>query len=152
VLDTKETLQPLLSEVLRPRQFEDLSQPQRVIDRFRKMIETRSIMNMLFYGKSGTGKTSVARILINTLGPESSIEVDGSFAKRGGFDTTRIQQFCSSVALSGGVKICFIDQADNVPINAQETLCKVIEDCSANAFSFSRLIMCPRLLPRFARG
>ena len=31
-------------------------------ERLQKMIETNSIMNMLFYGKVGTGKTSAARL------------------------------------------------------------------------------------------
>jgi replication-associated recombination protein RarA len=46
----------LLSELLRPRQLGDLSQPQHIIDRLQKMVDRRSPMNMLFYGGAGTGK------------------------------------------------------------------------------------------------
>jgi hypothetical protein len=46
------TIEPgtLLSDLLRPRQLGDLSQPQRIIDRLQKMVDTQSPMNMLFYG------------------------------------------------------------------------------------------------------
>ena len=51
-----------LSEILRPQTVSDLTLPTPIIDRLQKMIETNSIMNMLFYGKVGTGKTSAARL------------------------------------------------------------------------------------------
>ena len=52
------TIEPraLVSKLLRPRQLADLSQPQRVIDRLQKMVDTRSPMNMLFYGGPAPGK------------------------------------------------------------------------------------------------
>jgi DNA polymerase III delta prime subunit len=65
------------------------------------------------------------------LGPQDSIEIDGSHATRGDVVTKRILQYCSSIAFSG-VKICFIDEADNMPRIAQEALRKVIEDYSDN--------------------
>jgi DNA polymerase III delta prime subunit len=132
VLSVNGTLKPLLSELLRPRQAGDLNQPQFIIDRVQKMIETRSPMNMLFYGGSGTGKTSAARIFIDTLSPDDSIELDGSLAAGGDF-VTGIQRFCSSLGMFGGVKICFVDQADLMPSKTQKTLSKVIEDNSDNA-------------------
>jgi replication-associated recombination protein RarA len=64
----------LVSELLRPQRLGDLTLPQRVIDRLQRMIHERSIMNMLFYGRPGLGKTSAARVFINALGPQDSIE------------------------------------------------------------------------------
>jgi replication-associated recombination protein RarA len=78
----------LLSELLRPQQLGDLTLPQRVVGRLQMMVETQSLMNMLFYGKPGAGKTSAARILINALGREDSIEIDGSSAT--GVDSVRV--------------------------------------------------------------
>jgi replication factor C small subunit len=65
------------------------------------------------------------------LGPEDSIGIDGSHATRADFVTKRILPYCSSIAFAG-VKICFIDEADNMSRNAQEALRKVIEDYSDN--------------------
>jgi replication-associated recombination protein RarA len=69
---TMTKLKTPFSEMLRPQQLVDLSQPERVIDRLQRMVETRSLMNMLLHGELGTGKTSAARILINMLGPDDS--------------------------------------------------------------------------------
>jgi replication factor C small subunit len=41
------------------------------------------------------------------------------------------QQYCGSIAFDG-VKICFIDEADNMSRNAQDALRKIIEDYSDN--------------------
>jgi DNA polymerase III delta prime subunit len=78
-------------------------------------------MNMLFYGSPGGGKTSAGRILIKALGPEDSIEV---------FVRDHIGRFSSSLAMNGGSKICFIDEADYVSKPAQAALRKVVEDYS----------------------
>ena len=51
-----------LPEIMRPQTVNDLTLPRPMIDRLQTMIETKAIMNMLFYGKVGTGKTSAARL------------------------------------------------------------------------------------------
>ena len=121
----------LVSELLRPQQLGDLTLPQRVINRFQRMIGSGSIMNMLFYGGPGLGKTSAARVFINALGV-SSIEIDGSLATGVDFVRQRIVGFSSSVAFNGGMKLCFIDEADYVSQNAQAALRHVIEESSDN--------------------
>ena len=69
----------LLSEALRPQRLPHLTLPQTQIERLQQMIVSGSIMNMVFYGKPGIGKTSAARILIKELGAqENSIEINGS--------------------------------------------------------------------------
>jgi DNA polymerase III delta prime subunit len=122
----------LVSELLRPQQLGDLTLPQRVIDRLQRMVGSGSIMNMLFYGKPGLGKTSAARIFIHALGPHDSIEVNGSSATGVDFIRERIEGFSSSVAMNGGRKICFIDEAEFVSKQAQAALRKVIEEYSDN--------------------
>ena len=47
----------------------DLALPTRVLERLQRMMDSRRLMNMLFYSKPGTGKTSAARIFINTPWP-----------------------------------------------------------------------------------
>ena len=46
----------LVSELLRPQQLGDLTLPKRIIDRLQRMIETDSVMNMLFHGEPGLGQ------------------------------------------------------------------------------------------------
>ena len=56
-----------LSELLRPTELADLIQPLELIQRLERMVERRALVNMLFHGKPGLGKTSAARILANKL-------------------------------------------------------------------------------------
>ena len=57
----------LLSELLRPQQLGDLTLPQRDIERLKQMVHSGTIMNMIFYGRPGLGKTSAARAIIADL-------------------------------------------------------------------------------------
>jgi replication-associated recombination protein RarA len=52
----------LISEILRPSSFDDLVITDDIKKRLIKMRDTTNVMNMLFYGKPGTGKTSAAKI------------------------------------------------------------------------------------------
>jgi DNA polymerase III delta prime subunit len=116
------------SELLRPRQFGDLMLPQRITHRFEEMYSRGRPMNVLFYGPPGTGKTSAARIFTATAGLYSGTEINGSSETGVEFIRTGIKRFASSVSFKGGVKICFIDEADYLSSSAQAALRKVIED------------------------
>ena len=129
-------LKPLFSEILRPRQLSDLALPQRDIDNLERMVEARAIMNLLFYGKSGTGKTSAARVILSTLSPHASIEIDGSLLTGGEFVREKIEPYVSSGCLYGG-KICFLDQADLAFKRAQNALLKVVENSRSCRYIFA---------------
>jgi hypothetical protein len=83
-------LKPLFSEILCPRQLSDLTLPQQDIDKLEQMVASRAIMNLLFYGKTGSGKTSAARVILSILAPRSSVEIDGSLLTGAAFPMTRI--------------------------------------------------------------
>lgn len=57
----------ILSEKLRPTNFDDLILDPKIKDRLKKMFETKKVMNMIFYGQPGCGKTSAARIFTESL-------------------------------------------------------------------------------------
>jgi DNA polymerase III delta prime subunit len=129
----------LLSELLRPQQLSDLTLPQRDIDRLQKMIDSRSIMNMIFHGKPGLGKTSAARAITNSMkdcAPDSGvdvIEIEGSL--RNGIDVVRdIERYASSFSLwnNSFPKLCIIDEADYLTGPAQAGLRHMIENWSQN--------------------
>jgi putative ATPase len=118
-----------LSEILRPQALSDLTLPTPIIGRLQKMIETNSIMNMLFYGKVGTGKTSAARLFEDSTdlhifgGGRMFMQWDGASAKDVDFIKKNIK---GSLGLAG-FKICFLDRADLVPKAAQQAIPSVIE-------------------------
>jgi replication factor C subunit 3/5 len=124
-------LKPLFSELLRPLQLGDLTLPQRDIDRLQRMLDEGTIMNMLFYGSPGLGKTSAANILIKN-GNFSKMEINGSSETGIDFVRTKIEGFAYSGSVMLRPKICFIDEADYLSKNAQAALRRVIEKSSRN--------------------
>jgi replication factor C subunit 3/5 len=137
----------LISELLRPQRLSDLTLPQKVIDRLQRMIELGSIMNMVFYGEPGLGKTTAARIFINELGPDDSIEINGSTATGVDYVRDHIERFASSFSMFGGNKICFIDEAEFMSKSAQAALRKVIEQTSCNCRYLFAVNDISKLLP-----
>src|SRR6516164_4018107 len=71
-MNTKVTSKPrLLSELLRPQEIGDLTLPASDIEHLSRMVTSRSIMNMLFYGKPGLGKTAAARAIARLVDTDS---------------------------------------------------------------------------------
>ena len=56
----------LISETLRPKKFNELVLDKQFQDKLQKMHDSRNVMNMIFYGKPGSGKTSAARIFVDS--------------------------------------------------------------------------------------
>jgi replication-associated recombination protein RarA len=113
-----------LPEIMRPQTLGDLTLPRPMIDRLQTMIETRAIMNMLFYGKIGTGKTSAARLFEDSADlyalcrRRMFVQRDGSSVKNADIIRKDITESLSFV----GFKICFLDGADLIPKAAQQAL------------------------------
>ena len=72
--------------------------------------------------------------LSTPLGPDDSIEINGSSTNSIDYVRNHIERFSSSLAINGGMKICFIDEADYVtkPRKVRyEKLLKIIRIMSA---------------------
>ena len=121
----------LISETLRPKNFDELVLDKQVIDKLQKMHDTHNVMNMIFYGKPGSGKTSAARIFADS--PEfDTLTLNGSLETKIETVRTKIINFATSMSLYSHHKICFIDEADYLSKSAQASLRGVIEDTSKN--------------------
>lgn len=121
----------LISEYLRPSSFDELVLSDEIRSRLLKMQDTGNVLNMLFHGKPGSGKTSAAKIFTDCE-KFDVITINGSLETKIDDVRTKIVNFCSSVSLFGNQKIVFIDESDYLSKNAQAGLRKVIEDSSEN--------------------
>ena len=88
-----------------------------------------SIQNLLLHGVAGTGKTTLAKLLVKNIDCDY-LYINASDER--GIDTIRekIIPFASSMSFSG-VKIVILDEADYLTPQAQATLRHTIEACSA---------------------
>lgn len=146
-------MQELISEYLRPNNFDDIALPSQLRDKLQKMFDSKEVMNMLLYGKPGTGKTTVAKIFVNSDMYET-IELNGSVQTSIDDIRKTVQNFATSCSMFDAHKICFIDEADYLSKNAQAGLRNVIESTSkncrfiftANDISKIHPALCSRLL------
>ena len=84
---------------------------------------------MIFYGRPGTGKTSAVRIIEACLDADP-LELNGPVEAKIGDIRSKVERFASCVSLTGGPKICFIDEAEFLSKPAQASLRYVIENTS----------------------
>ena len=119
-------------EAHRPKKVSETILPPELKQTFQNIVDGGEILNMMFTGSAGTGKTTVAKAICEELDLDY-IVINGS--EEGNIDTLRgkIRQFASSVSLSGGYKVVILDEADYLnPQSTQPALRGFIEEFSNN--------------------
>lgn len=105
--------------------FKDDSQRKTV----QKWIGEGIIPHVLFYGGAGTGKTTLAKVLINELGVQDSDVLYINASRDNGVDMIRdrITRFASTMPW-GDFKVVLLDEADYITDNGQAALRGVMEE------------------------
>ena len=122
----------LWCEKYRPKTIQDTVLSADLKQTFQQFVDDKVVPNLLLTGRAGTGKTTVARAMLEELGCDYII-INGSM--NGNIDTLRndISNFASSVSLSGGRKYVILDEADYLnPNSTQPALRNFMEEFSKN--------------------
>lgn len=119
----------LLWEKYRPKKFEDIILLPRIREHFKDGLKG----NYIFYGSFGTGKTSLARILIGSYEKNvSHLEINSSLYTSIDVLRSEIDDFCKyrSMFSTDGSKYVFLDEFDRVSAQFQDAFKAFIEKYS----------------------
>lgn len=123
-----------LIEKWRPKEFKEVV-GLKDIERFSIMIsDPLEMPNLLFYGPQGTGKTSLAKIIINKLQPINVLRINGSDTT--GVDTIRdkVYNFMTSKSSeSNKPRLVWIEEFDFMSKSSFAALRSMIEQYIQNA-------------------
>jgi DNA polymerase III delta prime subunit len=98
------------------------------------MVADKTIPHLLLSGVQGSGKTTIAQVLINEIDFESSDVLVINASDENSVDVMRdkIKNFISTFAM-GGFKIVLLEEADYLTLNGQAVLRKYMEDPASPA-------------------
>ncbi|HEX5185704.1 MAG TPA: AAA family ATPase [Nitrososphaeraceae archaeon] len=97
-------------------------------EKLKQYFKENDIPNMLFAGKAGTGKTTLAKLIVANLGCDSLFL---NASDENGVDTIRekVKTFASSASFKP-LKVIILDEADFLTQEAQAALRNIIEEFS----------------------
>ena len=118
----------LLVEKYRPIKLENYVGNKNIKKSISSYLEQNDIQNLIFYGSAGTGKTTLAKLIVKNLDCDH-IYINASDER--GIETIRdkVSSF-ASVASFKPIKVVILDEADFLTIQAQASLRNIIETFS----------------------
>ena len=118
----------LLVEKYRPIKLENYVGNKNIKKSISSYLEQNDIQNLIFYGSAGTGKTTLAKLIVKNLDCDH-IYINASDER--GIETIRdkVSGF-ASVASFKSLKVVILDEADFLTIQAQASLRNIIETFS----------------------
>ena len=126
MVSTKEN--SLLNEKYRPTTLDKFVGNENLKKSLSKYLEQNDILNLIFYGPAGTGKTTLAKLIVSNLECDY-LYINASDER--GIETIRdkVQGFASTISFEP-IKVVILDEADFLTIQAQASLRNIIETFS----------------------
>ena len=120
----------LFVEKYRPQDLNGFVGDDTIRLKIQEYLKTGKLQNLLLFGPAGTGKTSLAKLIVKQLEADH-LYINASDER--GIDTIRekIIPFASSIGFNG-LKVVILDESDYLTAQAQATLRNVMESFSAS--------------------
>lgn len=125
----------LWTEKYRPKTVKETILPVVLKNTFQGFVDQKNVPNLILAGKSGVGKTTIAKAMLDELGCDY-IFVNAS--KERNIDMLRVQveQFAASVSFAEGRKYVIFDEADWLNANSTQPALKAFMEEFANNCGF----------------
>ena len=119
-------------ERFRPQTLDDIVLSKDDREFFESLRDKQEIPHLLFAGVAGTGKTSLAKILVNNVLDCQYLYINAS--DENGIDTVRgkIMGFAKTKSLDGKIKVVLLDECDQISLESQKALRNVMEEFASN--------------------
>lgn len=124
------------TEKYRPQKFADVAGQEEIVKRIEALTSSLNIPHLLFAGPAGTGKSTLALIVVKELFKENwkdnYLELNASDERGINIVREKVKSFARTKSL-GEVpfKVIFLDEADALTPEAQQALRRTMENYSA---------------------
>lgn len=109
------TVSQMWVDLDRPTKVEDMVLDEKLKASLANMINSKNITNITLVGKPGIGKTTLARIIGNTISdPDNTLFVPCGIEGTIATVRTKITEFCQTIATPGVMKIVILDEFDSM--------------------------------------